>query len=168
MSLELKMIYHRAGHYARTTGQPLEDLVQEGIVASLEAETTFDPKHGAKLTTWQWWRIELAMKMYCRRAVRVKFMEEPPEQTCECNSTMQAEFEEQLRRAPADVRFICNLILQRPHDFAGLPQQQCRAQIRGALTELGWRAERVREALQDCKAWLGAGSAEVLMRRTAA
>lgn len=51
----LGLVHKIAGHY-RNSNVEYEDLVQEGVVGLMRAIQKFDPKNGAKFSTYaQWW-----------------------------------------------------------------------------------------------------------------
>lgn len=52
----LPLVKSVAGKYAKYS-VPFEDLVQEGLIGLIEAARAFDPKHGAKLSTYAYYHI---------------------------------------------------------------------------------------------------------------
>lgn len=164
MPLEMNMIYQRAHHYARLTGAALEDLVQEGVLASLEAEKNFDASRGTKLTTWQWWQIERRLRHFCfsagasllKHSIPMEDLDPTQEPTQHVDGVERVEFADQLSWAPPDVKIICCRILTRPEHYAGLDPRKCWCMIREELThppKPGWSLLRANEAIQDCKVW---------------
>lgn len=176
MPIEMNMVYKRAYHYAKITGQEVEDLIQEGVIACIEAEQSFDPIYGAKLSTWQWWQIERRLKHYCYKQENVTFrtpvsMDDPDlDLYLESTEPLVTEaifFQQYVLAAPADVQVICRTILDTPEDFAGLPQRKCMGIIRERMQRApdpGWTHVRLNEAIRDCKTWFRNAPTE--MRRT--
>ncbi len=76
---QLSMVYALARRYAKTWGVPLEDLVQEGALALVQAVDHYDPNKGMKLSTYATWWVKQAIRraaMAQSRPVRI------PERLC--------------------------------------------------------------------------------------
>lgn len=70
----LGMVSALGRRYARRWGVPLEDLLQEGALALVQAVDHYDPERGMKLSTYATWWVKQAMKraaMAQSRPVRV-------------------------------------------------------------------------------------------------
>jgi RNA polymerase primary sigma factor len=70
----LGMVAVLARRYARRWGVPLEDLVQEGALALVQAVDHYDPDRGMKLSTYATWWVKQAIKraaMVQSRTVRI-------------------------------------------------------------------------------------------------
>ena len=68
------MVSALARDYARRWGVPLEDLVQEGALALVQAVDHYDPNRGMKLSTYATWWVKQAIRraaMAQSRPVRV-------------------------------------------------------------------------------------------------
>lgn len=152
MTLQTKLILHRAHEWHRRSGLPVEDFVQEGTIANLEAELTFDPTKGAKLSTWIWWQIERRMGRFAMQNKRIIYTDEPPELSQDDVQAGRAEFEQMIAHAPYDVRQVCQLILAAPENFAGHTPYWCSKLLLQLLAiELGWDDERAEAAVEQTK-----------------
>src|SRR4051794_3636516 len=70
----LGMVAALGRRYARRWGVPLEDLVQEGALALVQAVDHYDPDQGMKLSTYATWWAKQAIRraaMAQRRPVRI-------------------------------------------------------------------------------------------------
>jgi RNA polymerase primary sigma factor len=70
----LGMVSALARHYARRWGVLLEDLMQEGALALVQAVDHYDPNRGMKLSTYATWWVKQAIRraaMAQSRPVRV-------------------------------------------------------------------------------------------------
>ena len=70
----LGMVSALGRRYARRWGVPLEDLVQEGALALVQAVDHYDPKRGMRLSTYATWWVKQAIRraaMAQSRPVRV-------------------------------------------------------------------------------------------------
>ncbi|MSO54379.1 MAG: sigma-70 family RNA polymerase sigma factor [Rhodospirillales bacterium] len=63
----LRMVVVVARRY-RSSGVPMSDLVQEGIVGLIQAVRRFDPDYGVRLSTYALWSIRAAMQDYVVRS----------------------------------------------------------------------------------------------------
>ena len=63
----LRMVVVVARRY-RSSGVPMSDLVQEGIVGLIQAVRRFDPDYGVRLSTYAMWWIRAAMQDYAVRS----------------------------------------------------------------------------------------------------
>jgi RNA polymerase sigma factor (sigma-70 family) len=71
---QLGMVSALARHYGRRWGVPLEDLVQEGALALVQAVDHYDPNRGMKVSTYATWWVKRAIRraaMAQSRPVRV-------------------------------------------------------------------------------------------------
>ena len=158
--MEMNLIYYRAHHYARITGECFEDLVQEGGIASLEAELSFDPSYNTKLTTWIWWQIERRLKRYCDQTRRITYTDSPPDYP----GYDVIEFLEFVDSVPSDVQGVCRMVLTNPQRYAGIGPRKCRQMLKQDLRDQGWSQDQAHEAIQDSKYWFTNTSPD--MRRT--
>ncbi len=150
--MEMDLIYHRAHHFYQATGQSFEDLVQEGVVASLEAELSYDPTKKTRLSTWIWWSIERRMRVYCEREARTPhYFDDPPDLPDDRDIIVFLDF---MNSTPHDVQIIYELVLSDPEEYAGLNPYECHRMIKKVLRNAGWTIDRAHEAIQDAKYWL--------------
>lgn len=157
--MEMDLIYRRAHYFHRMTGQSFEDLVQEGVVGSLEAELTYDPDKDTKLTTWVWWSIERRMRVFCERAMRHRgCFGDPPDLPDYRNIV---EFLDFLNASPRDAQTIYEIVLSNPEEYAGHSPYECQRMLKQVMLQLGWSTDRSHDAIQDAKYWLNNISADM-------
>ncbi len=150
--MEMNLIYHRAHHFSQTTGGCFEDLVQEGAVACLEAELSYDPTKHTKLSTWIWWSIERRMRVFCEREARTPhYFAEPPDLP---DNRDVIEFLDFMDSIPHDVQIVYSLVLSDPKEFAGRNPYECHRMMKETLRGIGWTIDRAHEAIQDAKYWI--------------
>ncbi len=56
-----------ARHYAKRSTADQADMIQEGLIALIEARKTFDESRGVKFSTHAWWKIRAAIQAYAMR-----------------------------------------------------------------------------------------------------
>ncbi len=150
--MEMNLIYHRAHHFSQTMGGHFEDLVQEGAVAHLEAELSYDPTQSTRLSTWIWWSIERRMRVFCEREARTPhYFGEPPDLP---DNRDIIEFLDFMDSVPHDVRAVYEIVLSDPTKYAGYNPFECCRMLKEMLREIGWSIDRAHEAIQDAKYWL--------------
>ncbi len=150
--MEMDLIYHRAHHFSQTMGGRFEDLVQEGAVANLEAELSYNPAKHTKLSTWIWWSIERRMRVFCEREARTPhYFDDPPDLP---DDRDVIEFLDFLDSVPEDVLDVYRLVLSAPEEYAGCNPYECHRNLKEILRGMGWSIDRAHEAIQDAKYWL--------------
>ncbi len=161
---DIKLIWSVVWEFARKYSKiECDDLFSEACIVYIQAVWTWDPSK-SKLSTWAVNNMRQALHNYCKTVnTRTRIMSEflstvdkdkindiTPRDILIEKEISQA-FLEFIANQPHDVRVICQLVLENPDEYSGMPPKKARGLLVKHLRELGWIWTRIWSALRDVK-----------------
>jgi len=150
-----------AWSFYKTTGEDVEDLFSEAMIAVTKASQTFDPAKGTKFTTYatrciKWTLINWVNGCGKRSQNKAEFLEENKSEPANRIQEMRVEFRDALEILSEDASYVKDLLLD-PEAFLGKPSKgvhYVRKEVERFLIRQGWTQGRVQSACIGIKIFL--------------
>lgn len=131
--------------FARTTGLPLNDLIQEASLAYLKSEETYNPAKGAR-TTHAWYCITNHLKNYLKTEKKHLYG------ACSFNEDLES-FDSNVNSKSykdsltEDALKIAEVVLASPGCYTAAPRESVITRLKTVMEQQGWPRSKTMSAI---------------------